>query len=446
VRAPPVRLGCLLLALAAAWPAPRADADVSPGDVVTADDRQVLRGLVPEEVWPFAVEGFDALRMEIVATQPYPVHPKYLEATVRHACQTRLDDDGQLVGYTAGQPFPWSEWAQEATGHACDLRPDDPQLGLKLAWNANHRWGGGEIHMGLTAQSFWRARGDNTWRIATGVYRRTWFSHRADLLPGATRLVPDTDMEWAEYLEMLSPFDMRGTAYLVYRYRNSRERPDDAWMYVPSLRRVRRVPTAEKADSIQGSDYTLEDFMLFSGYVWDQEWRFAGEETLLAAMDTRRRCYPLNVEGRKSDGTGELGERREFDACRFGPYSALPFVDETWEKRVALRLEQVPLRVGHPYGRRIVWYDKETFWPLMALSYDREGVPFRLMWYLGNWSETAGTPGSAGLYTTLVVSSSVVNLKDGVSNLTQSFATDGELLAPDEAESYYDATRLKKRR
>jgi len=421
-------------------------ADVSPGDVITAANRERVRGLIPDEIYRLVVESYADLHMTIVPTEDYPVHPKYVEATVKYACQAGLDEHGQIVNYTAGQPFPYSKWAVEATGHACDLTPEDPQFALKLAWNVNYRWLGGEISMPHWGQSYWRAKGDNTWRVAQGVYRRTYFSHRADLLPDTTSLEPGTDVEWAEYTEMVAPFDVRGTAFLIYRYRNSREKPDDAWTYVPTLRRVRRVSTAEKADSIQGSDFTLEDFMLFSGYVWDQTWSFGGESVALSAIDTRRACFPANVPGGRPDNIGKLGTRDEFDACRFGPYKALPLVDETWQKRTVFRLDQTPLRDGHPYRNRMLWYDKETLAPLMALSNDRDGNPFRLAWYLGNWSETAGTPASEGRYAILVVAAGVVNLRDRVSNLNQAFSANGSHFTAAKARKYFDSNRLKQQR
>ncbi len=418
-------------------------ADVQPGDIVTAENREKLRGLVPEELYPFTVENFPELHMTIVETQPYPVHPKYVEATAQYGCQASLDEHGQLVNYTAGQPFPYSEWAKEATQHACDLTSDDPQYGLKLAWNVNYRWQGPGADWPHWGQSFWRARGDNTWKIAQGTYRRTYFSHRADLLPETTSIVPDTDIEWAEYSETMDPFDLRGTGFLVFRYLKSREKADDAWMYVPSLRRVQRISVSQKADSVQGTDMTLEDFFLFSGYVWDQEWRFRGEPTVLAVMDTQRTCFPRNFRRPGSDGFGQIGSRDHFLACRFGPYKALPFVDETWQKRTALQLEQIPKREGHPYQRRLLWYDKETLVPLMALSYDRAGKPFRMMWEVNDWSETNGIEGNLGKYVILIAAESVVNLQDGVSNLMQDFAANAKDFSPEETEKYFDVNRLK---
>jgi hypothetical protein len=429
-------------ALAGVAVAAAAAADVAPGDVVTAQNRERVRGLIPDEVYALVVEGFPDLRMEIVASEDYTPHPKYVEATARYACQASLDEHGQPVDYTAGQPFPYSRWAQEASQHACDLQPDDPQLALKLAWNANYRWNAGGINSPHWAQSYWREGGDQTWKIARGEYRRTYFSHRADLLPDTTSLTPDTDLEWAEYSETKHPFDMRGTSFLVYRYRNSYEKRDDAWTYVPTLRRVRRIPAEEKADSVQGSNFTLEDFFLFSGYVWDHDWRFLGESTLLAALDTKRRCFPLLPDAAAGERP-EPGSDAHFFACRFGPYRALPLVDETWQKRTVVALEQTPRRAGHPYSRKILWYDKETFTPLFFLAYDRDGRPFRLSWYLGNWSETTGEAEDRGKRVVLFAAAGVVDLINGTSNLFLTFDTNARSFTAQESLRYFDTSRLK---
>jgi hypothetical protein len=79
----------------------------------------------------------------------------------------------------------------------------------------------------------------------------------------------------------------------------------------------------------------------------------------------------------------------------------------------------------------------------MALAYDREGRPFRLMWYVGNWSETSGIPGNEGKYAILFAASMVVNLRDGVSNLHLGFTANAGELAPAERARYFDFTRLK---
>ena len=78
-----MRLESWPLALVALGLAARAAADVAPGEVVTAESRGKLRGLVPDEVYALAVDGFAELSMQIVETQDYPPHPKYVDPTIR---------------------------------------------------------------------------------------------------------------------------------------------------------------------------------------------------------------------------------------------------------------------------------------------------------------------------------------------------------------------------
>jgi hypothetical protein len=82
----------------------------------------------------------------------------------------------------------------------------------------------------------------------------------------------------------------------------------------------------------------------------------------------------------------------------------------------------------------------------MGLSHDRDGNPFRLAWYLGNWSETAGTAASESRYAIFVAAAGVVNLRDRVSNLNQAFSANGSHFTAAKARKYFDSNRLKQQR
>jgi hypothetical protein len=425
---------------------PMASADVEPGEVIGYAERDRLRGLIPEELYALTVEKFPELQITIVETEDYRPHPKYVEATIAHACQASLDERGQLVNYTAGQPFPYSAWAQEATGHACDLDSEDPAFALKLAWNVNFRWfGGGSLNYPHWGQSFGRQDGSKTWKLVQGTYRRAYFNHRSDLLPETLSVAPGLDIEWAEYTEFLAPFDVRGTQYLTNRYLNSYDKRDDAWTYLPSRRRVRRLSTSEKSDEVQGSNVTFEDFFLFSGYVWDQQWRDGEETTVLAPMDTERACFPKNLPGWRTKAVATMGTRDQFESCHFGPYGALPFIDERWQRRKAIRLELVPKRKNHPYGRKLLWYDKQTFAPLMFIAYDPDARPLRIGWYISDWTESSDIPGNPGKRVILPVAYLLVNLQDWTTNRTLFFTANVADFSTAETLDYFDFTRLKKR-
>ncbi|NNL86778.1 MAG: DUF1329 domain-containing protein [Myxococcales bacterium] len=420
-----------------------ARAEPEPGAIISHANRDAVRGLFPDELWQLVVEPFAELRLEIVPAEDYRPHEKFVEATARYACQSSLDENGQLIGHVAGEPFPYSAWSQEATGHACDLTREDPQFALKVAWNVNRRWFGGGGLVQHWGQGFARGEGRDTWKLAQGIYRRTYFSHRADLLPESTQIAPNTDVLWAEFTDTLTPFDLRGQRSLIFRYKNSHERRDDAWAYVPQQRRARRLSTNQKSDSVLGSEMTYEDFLLFSGYIWDQEWEAGVERPMLAALDSERVCFPKNVPGWRDRALAVPGTREHFDACRFGPYETLPLVDERWQKRTVLRLEQVPRNENHRYSKKVLWYDKETYAPLVFLAYDRAGEPNRIGWFQLDWSETSDVPGNAGHRVLLPIAFMVVNFGEGTTNLTQMWTAHIESSGPEETLRYFDATRLK---
>ena len=80
----------------------------------------------------------------------------------------------------------------------------------------------------------------------------------------------------------------------------------------------------------------------------------------------------------------------------------------------------------------------------MFLAYARDGKPFRLSWYLGNWSETTGNPEDRGKHVILFAASGVVDLRNGTSNLFQTFDTNARSFTAEESLRYFGTNRLKK--
>ena len=52
------------------------------------------------------------------------------------------------------------------------------------------------------------------------------------------------------------PRDVRGTAFLVHA---NKEGPDDQWLYLPALKRVKRINSANRSGSFMGSEFAYED-------------------------------------------------------------------------------------------------------------------------------------------------------------------------------------------
>ena len=56
----------------------------------------------------------------------------------------------------------------------------------------------------------------------------------------------------------LSPSDVKNTAFLTYDY-TQKDKSDDQWLYLPALKKIKRIPSSDKSSSFMGSDFTYSD-------------------------------------------------------------------------------------------------------------------------------------------------------------------------------------------
>lgn len=56
----------------------------------------------------------------------------------------------------------------------------------------------------------------------------------------------------------LSPADVENTGFLTYDYEDS-SKDDDQWLYLPELRKVKRIASSDKSSSFMGSDFSYSD-------------------------------------------------------------------------------------------------------------------------------------------------------------------------------------------
>jgi outer membrane lipoprotein-sorting protein len=56
----------------------------------------------------------------------------------------------------------------------------------------------------------------------------------------------------------LAPSDVRDTSFMTWSYEQE-GREDDQWIYLPALRRVKRISSDSKGDYFMGSDFTYDD-------------------------------------------------------------------------------------------------------------------------------------------------------------------------------------------
>ena len=55
-----------------------------------------------------------------------------------------------------------------------------------------------------------------------------------------------------------SPADVKNTSFLTYDY-DTASKDDDQWLYLPALKKVKRIPSSDKSASFMGSDFSYFD-------------------------------------------------------------------------------------------------------------------------------------------------------------------------------------------
>jgi len=426
-------LPCLLalgLALPAAATSEDSEALAPPfhaGDVITFDEIGMLKPYLPPEFWDnrdfFFYEG---MKMDIgPAFRDYSGPPVWKQASQRFEGQSKVGPSNSLQSYTAGYPFDPAK---------IDCK-GDPQAGAKHMWNFDYQWEGD----GAKARfyySYWD-RGEQLPLFYEGTSKAIALAHRVEpqyLDENGGDLFRGENRKNAFGIEVSAPFDARGIMVLTYRYKSSdlppdQARNDDTWVYVPTLRRVRRISTAQRTDAVSGTDFTFDDLRSFSGIVPQYRWQCLGEKDVIAPMNTEVKAYPYAKDH------------------NFGPYG-LSYADDRWELRHAVVIRMIPRNPDHPYSHKDIYVDKQTYVPLYSFAYDHKGELWKIIWHDHRWSGddwTAyhgwdGVPQPRDLR---VISDTIVNVQTGTGNRIEYWDNDGTPLGSlGRVHRYVDVGRL----
>jgi hypothetical protein len=317
-------------------------ADVAPGDVVTADSIDKVKNLIsPGMEWCLR-RGFP-----MTITEPRRIEwPRaYREATEKYASQVKLSPDGlNVLDYVAGLPFP-------------TIDPKDPQIAYKIMWN----WG----YTHLTTDDVDLRNFDaDTGSIADhgpmtverhfllDHFRRLFWTGRLYVEPKPELPNPNGYRAQQGLYPVLEPFDLKGVGGLGNRYIKA-EKQDDSWLYLPSLRRVRRLSTAQRSDALFGQDTDVDSFYGYSGHIAWMDFKYLGERDLLGAMHGRN--YPVKWH-EKVDWA----------------------FDDVWEKRRVHVVEGISKLPQYAYGKRVIFIDKEAWVIPYSDIYDRSGELWKI--------------------------------------------------------------------
>ncbi len=72
------------------------------------------------------------------------------------------------------------------------------------------------------------------------------------------QFVKEFDNMEKKIMYFVSPADVRNTSFMNWSY-NEEGKDDDQWIYLPALKRVKRISSDSKSDYFMGSDFTYDD-------------------------------------------------------------------------------------------------------------------------------------------------------------------------------------------
>lgn len=141
----------------------------------------------------------------------------------------------------------------------------------------------------------------------------------------------DYAKERKTFVYIKEPSDLRGTAVLIYSYGEQDGKEDDIWLYLPSMRKTKRIAAKNKQGRFIGSEFSFADMERL--HVGDYDYSFLGRET----VDSRP-AYKIQAMAATGPATLE--------------------------------------RTG--YGKRLVWVDVERNLILKDVYYDARGAELKL--------------------------------------------------------------------
>ena len=135
---------------------------------------------------------------------------------------------------------------------------------------------------------------------------------------------------------ILSPPQVKGTAFMNWSYLQD-DKDDNQWLYLPALRKVRRLSASEKEDSFMGTDFTYDD----------------------------------------------MGDRKvEEDVHKL-------LKVETLDGKECYVVESVPGKKGYMYSKKDTWVVKDEWIPLKVEYYDRKKRHLKTLTHSG-WRKLKG--------------------------------------------------------
>jgi hypothetical protein len=277
-------------------------------------------------------------KMDVYPTRRSCGYPQQVyDHTRKNATAAKLADNGFDLGaaVSGGVPFPI------------------PENGAQAMWNYKMRWvGEGRIERYSTVFS---QPGDGKF---VPLVQDQWTATPLGDLKG--KPLPEGEgQEWLVLNEVVTPAARTGEIILVHYFL---AKDNDAWLYFPGQRRVRRAPTFAYDNPVPGYENLLavDQYPMFGGRLDRYDWKLAGKQELLIPYNTFRFN---NQDAKLADVFGPDYPKREL--IRYE-------LHRVWKIEATVKQGQ-----RHQFPRRVIYLDEDTWLMAAADLYDAQGKVWR---------------------------------------------------------------------
>jgi len=364
---------------------------LQPGDIIKQSDWKRLDGLLPFSMVEWVKKGY--LGDVRIAGFKYDISTddEWIDAGSKNAGKYKLDEGKNLVDaatgepplYIYGIPFP-----------NLDIKKD-PDGASKYIWNR-------VISMFRAGQLF--APFTLEWIGAKGFERIvhcSWTQYCYWARPDGEVANPNK-YRYVYLTEVTKPYDLAGIAQLTFRRLDGKQ--DDFYVYIPAIRRIKKMSGANRSDPYVGSDLIIDDGGGFAGQTNSMKWKFIEERLGLLCVEDRdtenpNRLKPLSEGGWRvlhDEGANILGwQIEEWKGAPWAPVNAV------WIPRYFYIIEAMPVDPYYNSGKSTYWIDKVTYHTAYKVVWDKAGDYWKTINFLPRcleWGDKRGyhAGGTAG--------------------------------------------------
>lgn len=373
-----------------------AAAELTEGTMITKENYDKLKAdtfegktiasMVPEKL-EWMIKNYN-LTIKLAHSKKIEMDPKYVEATKKWSKDVKFNPaDRTISGWKAGMPFPPET-----------IRMDDPHAGDKVIWNLRAATYGATMDLRDIAWAFLDAKKGYE-RVQAFQSRRYYMEGRLD---GGPVSVGDGTVAQKTYFVAHYPEDIRGLGTFSQRYNQAdSKKPDDAYAYLKSVRRIRRLSGGAWMDPIGGTDQLYDDWD-----IWDASPTKYVENKLIEKRWVLAIAHSPEMSVDTKQPWSEPQKRFPRINMSEAPYCN-PAKDIGWEPREVYVVEGTP-PAEHPYSKKVAYIEVDFPRPYLGYALDRKGE-FWKMFVFQNRPDT----GDDGYKAVMPVIGHIIDVKRG---------------------------------